>query len=326
MSKRFPKPTDQLCVPTLPCSERLCPRSCDAILVASPLLSSTYLLPCSNGVTMRYRTFGSHRLVCLGDWLWRLGYRRQLGPAVLQQDSLDALHKAMDLGCEFHRHRCRLWRWQERTPDRPGAAQPARESLGCHQDAAICPAIGRPSPYDLAEDRYPAAYLRANVKNGCAICRRTVWTCCSCTPGRAPGTGTPAISTFFASCKLRAKFVPSASTPEQDQNSVIDLMRNGHIDTVQVIYNIFEQEPAAELLPLRRTRRGHPRPRGLRRRRAGRRVHGRYNFAGRRFPRNYLPATAWRAPCKARTYQSRPGRYGFDHAAGSVQFAWRTQP
>lgn len=40
------------------------------------------------------------------------------------------------------------------------------------------------------------------------------------------------------------------STPEYDQNSVIDLMRAGLIDSVQVIYNIFEQEPAAELLPI----------------------------------------------------------------------------
>ena len=39
------------------------------------------------------------------------------------------------------------------------------------------------------------------------------------------------------------------STPEHDQNSVIDLMRDGWVDVVQVIYNIFEQEPAAELLP-----------------------------------------------------------------------------
>ncbi len=39
------------------------------------------------------------------------------------------------------------------------------------------------------------------------------------------------------------------STPEHDQNSVIQLMREGLIDTLQVIYNIFEQEPAAELLP-----------------------------------------------------------------------------
>src|SRR5215211_408813 len=47
--------------------------------------------------------------------------------------------------------------------------------------------------------------------------------------------------------KIRAIGV---STPEHDQNSVIELMRGGWIDTVQVIYNLFEQEPAAELLPV----------------------------------------------------------------------------
>jgi len=30
---------------------------------------------------------------------------------------------------------------------------------------------------------------------------------------------------------------------------VIELMRRGYLDVVQVIYNLFEQEPAAELLP-----------------------------------------------------------------------------
>src|SRR6185369_6280932 len=38
------------------------------------------------------------------------------------------------------------------------------------------------------------------------------------------------------------------STPEQDQNSAIDLMRGGWIDSVQEIFNLFDQEPAAELL------------------------------------------------------------------------------
>jgi aryl-alcohol dehydrogenase-like predicted oxidoreductase len=39
------------------------------------------------------------------------------------------------------------------------------------------------------------------------------------------------------------------STPEHDQNALVDLMRNGWLDSVQVIYNIFEQEPQAEFLP-----------------------------------------------------------------------------
>ena len=37
--------------------------------------------------------------------------------------------------------------------------------------------------------------------------------------------------------------------PEHDQNSLIELTRTGWIETVQVIYDIFEQEPASEFLP-----------------------------------------------------------------------------
>ena len=37
------------------------------------------------------------------------------------------------------------------------------------------------------------------------------------------------------------------STPEHDQNAVIDLMREGWVDTVQLIYNIFSQEAQEEL-------------------------------------------------------------------------------
>jgi len=61
------------------------------------------------------------------------------------------------------------------------------------------------------------------------------------------GTPLEALKRLQAEGKIRYIGV---STPEQDQNSVIDLMRQGYLDTVQVIYNIFEQEPAAELLPV----------------------------------------------------------------------------
>ena len=39
------------------------------------------------------------------------------------------------------------------------------------------------------------------------------------------------------------------STPEHDQNSVVDLIKGGWVDSVQVIFNLFEQEPVAEILP-----------------------------------------------------------------------------
>jgi len=40
------------------------------------------------------------------------------------------------------------------------------------------------------------------------------------------------------------------STPEQDQSCVIQLMRDGLVDVVQIIFNLFHQEPASQLLPV----------------------------------------------------------------------------
>ncbi len=47
--------------------------------------------------------------------------------------------------------------------------------------------------------------------------------------------------------KLRAVGI---STPEIDQNSVVDLMRGGYVDSVQLIYNIFDQEAQSEIFPV----------------------------------------------------------------------------
>ncbi len=48
----------------------------------------------------------------------------------------------------------------------------------------------------------------------------------------------------LANGKLRAVGV---STPEIDQNAVIDLMRRRCVDSIQVIYNLFDQEAQAEI-------------------------------------------------------------------------------
>jgi len=82
------------------------------------------------------------------------------------------------------------------------------------------PAPGKwpPSPYCKIEERYSEKYLRENVEE-----------------------------------RLKSEGIIKQigiSTPEHDQNCVIQLMRDGMVDVLQVIYNIFEQEPAAQLLPV----------------------------------------------------------------------------
>ena len=132
-----------------------------------------------------------------------------------------------------------------------------------------------PTPYCRDEERYSESYLRANVEERLRelgteridLLQLHTWTRAW---NRNPRP-------FEILRKLQAegkiRFI-GLSTPEHDQNSVIDLMRGGWLDAVQVIYNVFEQEPAAELLPVaQETNVGVDRARGLRRGRPGRQVH-----------------------------------------------------
>jgi aryl-alcohol dehydrogenase-like predicted oxidoreductase len=61
----------------------------------------------------------------------------------------------------------------------------------------------------------------------------------------------PSALQVLAKLKAEGKILAvGVSTPEHDQNAVIDLMRQDLVDSVQVIYNIFERECEAEILPV----------------------------------------------------------------------------
>ena len=102
----------------------------------------------------------------------------------------------------------------------------------------------------MAEERYPEKYLRDNVEErlrnlqtDCLdLLQLHTWT-------RAWNKNPKPLDVLKElQAEGKIRFI-GISTPEPDQNSLIELMRRGYLDTVQVIYNIFEQEPAAELLP-----------------------------------------------------------------------------
>ncbi|HUX50071.1 MAG TPA: aldo/keto reductase [Spirochaetia bacterium] len=107
-----------------------------------------------------------------------------------------------------------------------------------------------PTPYCKVEDRFPEKYIRESVEqrltnlgtDSIDVLQLHTWT-------RAWNRN-PEPLLVLQKLKKEGKVRSfGISTPEQDQNCVVELMRNGLIDTVQVIYNIFEQDPAAELLP-----------------------------------------------------------------------------
>jgi aryl-alcohol dehydrogenase-like predicted oxidoreductase len=108
-----------------------------------------------------------------------------------------------------------------------------------------------PSPYCRWQDRYSAAYLRDNVNHRLRnldaeridLLQLHTWT-------RA-WNDDPQPLLVLRQLRDEGKIgLIGVSTPEQDQSSVIQLMRDGLVDVVQVIFNLFDQEVAAQLLPV----------------------------------------------------------------------------
>ncbi len=108
-----------------------------------------------------------------------------------------------------------------------------------------------PSPYCRWQDRYSAAYLRDNVNQRLKtlgtdridLLQLHTWT-------RA-WNDDPQPLLVLRQLRDEGKIkLIGVSTPEQDQACVIQLMRDGLVDVVQIIFNLFHQEPAAQLLPV----------------------------------------------------------------------------
>ncbi|MGV3484935.1 MAG: aldo/keto reductase [Planctomycetaceae bacterium] len=108
-----------------------------------------------------------------------------------------------------------------------------------------------PSPYCRWQDRYGAAYLRQNVNERLQnlgveridLLQLHTWT-------RAWNDDPQPLLTLRQLRDEGKINLIGVSTPEQDQNCVIDLMRSGLVDVVQIIFNIFDQEAAAQILPV----------------------------------------------------------------------------
>jgi aryl-alcohol dehydrogenase-like predicted oxidoreductase len=110
--------------------------------------------------------------------------------------------------------------------------------------------VWRPLPWTRWEEDYSEAYLRRDVEERLRnlgtdrldVLFLHTWTRAW---NRDPGP-LLALQKLKAEGKIRAVGI---STPEHDQDSVNDPMKAGLVDVVQVIFNLFDQDAAAELLP-----------------------------------------------------------------------------
>lgn len=200
---------------------------------------------------MKYRMLGRTGLEVseIGFGAWAIG--GSWGPQD-EKESVAALHRALDLGVNFIDTAAGYGNGKsERIIGR--VLKERREEIVVATKTPPAPGLWPPSPYCKMEERYAEDYLRKNIEERL----RNLDT--DCIDILQLHTWTRAWNKDPQPLKLlqklkdegKVRFI-GVSTPEDDQNSVISLMREGYLDTVQVIYNIFEQEPAAELLPIAR--------------------------------------------------------------------------
>ena len=108
-----------------------------------------------------------------------------------------------------------------------------------------------PRPHERIEDRYPEAHLRADLEERLRMLGTDcidvlllhVW---SRSWNREP-VALDVLEAFKREGKIRAYGI---STPDHDQDQLNTLLAAGRLDVVQLVYNLFEQQPAAEALPL----------------------------------------------------------------------------
>jgi aryl-alcohol dehydrogenase-like predicted oxidoreductase len=204
---------------------------------------------------MQYRTFGrlNWKVSSIGFGAWAIG--GSWGPQS-QDDSVKALHTALDLGCNFidtaqvygdgRSERVIAQALEERKRSHPGERIYVATKIPPSPDGEW-----PPSPYDSIDDRYSESYLRTrlerslrDLKTDCIdLVQLHSWT-------RAWNRQPRALETLRKFQKEGKLLGIGVSTPEHDQNSLVDLMAHGWLDAVQVIYNIFEQEPQAEFFPV----------------------------------------------------------------------------
>ncbi|MCL2641685.1 MAG: aldo/keto reductase, partial [Phycisphaerales bacterium] len=205
---------------------------------------------------MNYRPFGNTQWqvseVGFGAWAIGGGW----GPQD-DAESLKALHKALDLGVNFIDTAAGYGNGRSERiigqllKERGGGAKDriyvATKTHPENYPGGVWP----PNPNELWQNRYSEKYLRSSVEERLKnlgvetldVLQLHTWTRAW---NRDP-------QPFHILRKLqkegKIRYI-GISTPEHDQNAVNDLMTNKLVDVVQTIYNIFEQEPAAELLPI----------------------------------------------------------------------------
>lgn len=201
---------------------------------------------------MKYRKFGrlGWEVSEIGFGAWPLG--GQMWGEQSDEDSIAALHRFLDLGGNFIDTALAYGKGRsERVIAQALAGR--KDGQRVYVATKIPPAPGPwpPSPYCDINDRFGEQYLREMVekslRNLATECIDLVqlhsWT-------RA-WNGLPEALETLRKMQQEGKLIGiGISLPDLDPDAANDLMKGGWLDAVQLIYNVFDQDPQAEALPM----------------------------------------------------------------------------
>lgn len=198
---------------------------------------------------MQYRTLGKTDIeiseISFGGWAIGGGWGQRDDIAAAQ-----AIRAAIDAGINFFDTAAG---YGDGHGEQLLAAALAETTETIYLATKVPPADGPwpPSPYCRHEDRYGRAYLRENVEKRLRLLNVEAIDLLQLHTWTAAWNDDPEPLLVLQKLREEGKIrYIGISTPEQDQGCVIDLMRDGLVDCVQLIYNLFQQEPAAQILPV----------------------------------------------------------------------------
>ena len=197
---------------------------------------------------MKYRTLGKTGIKVseIGFGAWSIGDPRWGNQD--EKESIRALNKAIDNGVNLIDTAQEYGRSEQIIGE---FLKKRKENIYIVTKIPPIPGIWPPSPYDNIEDRFPDVYIKEKVEKSLKMLNTEkidilllhTWT-------RAWNRNPTPLEVLNRLKKEGKINFFGISTPEQDQNSVIDIMKDGMVDVIELIFNIFEQEPIAELLPV----------------------------------------------------------------------------
>ncbi len=204
---------------------------------------------------MRYRDFGKTgwKVSEVGFGAWAIG-GTSWGPQK-DEESLAALARALDLEVTFidtaqgygDGHSEKLVGQALRDRKLPVGGGPVRVLTKIPPLPGTWPA----SPYDECADRYPAAYLRERVERSLRDLGAETLDVVLLHLWSRRWNRNPEALHVLRELKREGKVQAiGISNSEFDEHAVCEPLSAGLVDAVETVYNIFNQNPAAELLPL----------------------------------------------------------------------------